>query len=124
MVTVTEQSPHNRTSLTDAISQVKSRMCGSTHSVVRPIFSEFAVETADEASRIVHLVRDHFRGRPVSDHAPSNERSKQNTLGYLEATGHILELLGHERFSRRLAQIRVEIEDNTPERAGVLLADM
>lgn len=116
--------PHNRTSLTDAISQVKSRGCGATHSNVRPIFSESSMETADEVSRIAHLVREHFRTRPLSDRAPSDERSKQNTLGYLDATEHILELLGHERLSRRLAQIRVEVEEDRPERAAALLANM
>ena len=121
MAMVIERSPHNRTSLTDAISQVKSRGCEATHSDVRPIFSESSMETADEVSRIAHLVREHFRSRPVSDRA--DEGSRQNTLGYLDATGHILELLGHMRLSRRLAQIRVEIEEDRPERAAALLAD-
>ena len=123
MVTDTEHLPHNRTSLSEAVAQ-RSHTSGAASPGQDPIFPDPLRQTKSDAARIVGLVNDYFRERSASGDGLSQERSKQNTIGFLDASARILYVLGHGRHAQAVDRMREEIEGDRPERADSILASM
>ena len=122
MVAINDHRPHNRTSITEAMSRMRPNRSGSGCADVRPIFSDLPVRERDAGARVVDLVREHLGRRVDRARSMSAETLKATTLCYLEATEQVLRSLGHQRLARLVAEVRVEIECDRPERADALLS--
>ncbi len=121
MATNDGHAPHNRTSLTDAISQ-RAHLNPAIARGSEPIFPDPHREKARETDRLVGMLRSHLRSQVDPSTGLPFHKSRQHTLGFLEASARILSMLGQETWAHVLTQIRDDVETGNRGRLTAFLA--
>lgn len=116
-----EHAPHNRTSLTEAISgRVRMERVVSRRS--EPIFPDPGRVKEQDTVRVLRMLRDHLRSQVDPATGLPFQKARQHTLGFLEASARILAMFGREAQADALVLIRDDVETGTRSRLSSFLA--
>ena len=121
MTTDDGHAPHNRTSLTEAISH-RAHMDPALARQSEPIFPDPSRVKKGEMERLLNMLRGHLRSQIDPSTGLPFQKTRQHTLGFLEASARILAMLGHETWAHVLAQIRDDVETGNRGRLTAFLA--
>ncbi len=121
MTTDDGHAPHNRTSLTEAISH-RAHMDPAVARLSEPIFPDPSRVETGETGRLLDMLRGQLRSQIDPSTGLPFQRTRQHTLGFLDASARILALLGQETWAHVLAQIRDDIETGNRGRLTAFLA--
>ena len=121
MTTNDRPAVHNRTSLSEAISH-RPHIDPARVRRSEPIFQDPARSKHGEMEHLINMLRGHLRSQVDPSTGLPFQKTRQHTLGFLEASARILATLGQDTWAHVMTQIRDDVETGNRGRLTAFLA--